>query len=143
MVMNRLIVILLLLFSLSLLTGISFPPEKAWGEESLEPGQGPHQGRESDVNVGIWLATFFRDTISAVDGDRCPSVPSCSSYSVESFRKHGFFLGWMMTADRLIHEGVEETRVSPSVLTRGGLKIFDPVENNDFWWYRPDRKGHD
>ena len=141
--MNRLIGILLFLLSLSLLSGISYPPETAWGNEPLEPGKGLPPGRESDFNVGMWLATFFRDTISAVDGDRCPSVPSCSSYSVESFRKHGFFLGWMMTVDRLLHEGMEETKVSPSVFTRGGLKIFDPVENNDFWWYRPDRKGHD
>jgi len=141
--MNRLTGILLFVLSLSLLSGISCPPEPAWGDEPPEPVKGLPQDRESDFNVGVWLATFFRDTISAVDGDRCPSVPTCSSYSAESFRKHGFFMGWMMTVDRLIHEGTEETRVSPSVYTPGGVKIFDPVENNDFWWYPADRKGHD
>ena len=40
-----------------------------------------------------------------------------------------------MTVDRLIHEGSEETKVSPVVLVDGQYKILDPVENNDFWWY--------
>jgi hypothetical protein len=48
--------------------------------------------------------------------------------------KHGFFLGWMMTVDRLLHEGQEETKVSPVVYFEGKWRIFDPVQNNDFWW---------
>ncbi len=47
-----------------------------------------------------------------------------------------------MTVDRLIHEGKEETRVSPVVIFNGKRKILDPLENNDFWWYTPNRK-HD
>ncbi len=94
-------------------------------------------------NVGAWMATFFRDHLSRVDGDRCPSLPSCSSYSVRAFEKHGFFVGWLLTVDRLIHEGSEETEVSPLVYHQGRRKIFDPVENNDFWWYRKDAKGHE
>jgi hypothetical protein len=52
--------------------------------------------------------------------------------------KHGFFLGWMMTVDRLLHEGQEETKVSPVVYYEGKWMLFDPVWNNDFWWYQPD-----
>lgn len=141
--MKRLISTPLFLLILSLLWGISCLPDTARGEEPVEPRQGPPPVREAGSNVGTWLADFYRATISAVDGDRCPSVPSCSSYSAEAFRRHGFFMGWMMTVDRLIHEGSEELRVSPRVYTRGGWKIFDPVENNDFWWYPPNRKGHD
>ncbi|MCP4577542.1 MAG: membrane protein insertion efficiency factor YidD, partial [Deltaproteobacteria bacterium] len=59
---------------------------------------------------------------------------TCSSYSVQAFKKHGLAMGWLMTVDRLIHEGDEWT-VSP-VKNRGGKgKIIDPIENNDFWWY--------
>jgi uncharacterized protein len=94
-------------------------------------------------NMGSWLATLFRDYISRVDGDRCPSLPSCSSYSVQAFKKHGFFMGWLLTVDRLIHEGSEEVKVSPLVYYRGRKKIFDPVENNDFWWYKKDIKDHE
>jgi hypothetical protein len=41
----------------------------------------------------------------------------------------------MMTVDRLIHEGKDEESVSPLVYSDGKWKIFDPVENNDFWWF--------
>ncbi len=92
---------------------------------------------ESDINIGAWFASFFSEHISAVDGDRCPSNPTCSSYSAQAFRKHGFFVGWVMTVDRLIHEG-DEGSVSPLVRRNGRLKILDPVENNDFWWYSKD-----
>ena len=141
--MKRVIRLLLLSLSISLLSGVANAPEKAWAEAAHEAGESVPPTRESGFNIGLWFLTFYRDTLSAVDGDRCPSVPSCSSYSIDAFRKHGFFLGWMMTVDRLIHEGKEETRVSPIVHSRGGLKIYDPVENNDFWWYARDRKDHD
>ncbi len=92
-----------------------------------------HQGH-SETNIGVWLASFFSKHISAVDGDRCPSEPTCSSYSVQAFKKHGLVIGWLMTVDRLIHEGDEWT-VSPVKNRNGKGKIIDPIENNDFWWY--------
>ncbi len=88
-------------------------------------------------NPALWLVNLYRDHISPIDGDRCPSLPTCSSYSVQSMEKHGFFLGWMMTVDRLLHEGQEETKVSPVVYYEGKWRVFDPVQNNDFWWYPP------
>lgn len=93
-------------------------------------GTGVHQGQ----NLGVRLITFFQKNISPVDGSRCPSQPSCSTYSLQAFKKHGLVKGWMMMVDRLIHEGSEETKVSPVVLIDGQYKILDPVENNDFWW---------
>ncbi|MBW2000179.1 MAG: membrane protein insertion efficiency factor YidD [Deltaproteobacteria bacterium] len=85
-------------------------------------------------------STWGPHSISPLDGSRCPSYPSCSSYSLQAFEKHGFFMGWIMTVDRLIHEGEEEKKVSPVVYHRGRWKIYDPVENNDFWWYTGDKK---
>jgi len=105
--------------------------EKAWGEEN------------SPSNPLFWVLTGYQRYISPVDGDRCPSVPSCSSYSIEAFKKHGFFLGWMMTVDRLIHEGKEEASVSPLLFSEGKWKLYDPVENNDFWWTPVNRKPND
>ncbi|MFH1481836.1 MAG: membrane protein insertion efficiency factor YidD [Pseudomonadota bacterium] len=90
---------------------------------------------ETNFNPGAWVVSFYRNYISPVDGDRCPSYPSCSSYSMMAIRKHGFFVGWVMTVDRLVHEGKGETRVSPMIFSNGRWKIYDPVENNDFWWY--------
>ena len=88
----------------------------------------------SENNVGVWLASFFSKHVSAVDGDRCPSEPTCSSYSVQAFKKHGLAMGWLMTVDRLIHEG-DEWAVSPVKNRNGKGKIIDPIDNNDFWWY--------
>ena len=94
---------------------------------------------EAQTNIGVWLASFFSKHISAVDGDRCPSEPTCSRYSIRVFKKHGLVMGWLMTVDRLIHEA-DEWKVSP-VRNRGGKgKIIDPVENNDYWWHEKKSK---
>ena len=97
----------------------------------------PPPAETGGFNPGVWLVNLYKEHISPLDGDRCPSFPTCSSYSVQAMEKHGFFLGWMMTVDRLIHEGQEETKVSPVVYFKGSWRIFDPVWNNDFWWHRP------
>ncbi len=108
-----------------------------------EPGPETRTRREEPKGVAQRFLSFYRNHISAVDGDRCPSYPSCASYSADAFRKHGLVMGWLMTVDRLIHEGREEAAVSPRVRSDGTWKIYDPVENNDFWWYRPEQSGHE
>jgi len=92
------------------------------------------QAEETGFNIGAWFATSVWPHISEVDGQRCPSEPTCSSYSAQAFRKHGFFMGWLMTVDRLIHEA-DEGRQSRLVKREGQYKVLDPVANNDFWWY--------
>jgi len=118
-------------------------PAKASENRVLGQSESPTEKQGSKTNPAMWFVSFYRAHISAVDGDRCPSLPSCASYSVKAMKKHGFFVGWMMTVDRLIHEGREESSVSPMVLSEGKWKIYDPVENNDFWWYHPGREYHE
>jgi putative component of membrane protein insertase Oxa1/YidC/SpoIIIJ protein YidD len=77
---------------------------------------------------------FFSEYISRVDGDRCPMYPTCSSYSRQVIRKHGFFMGIAMTADRLIHEG-NEMDYAPLVKVGESIRYYDPVSWNDYWWY--------
>ena len=129
-----------LLFLCLLLTGpwlaFCFVAVETWADE---PTSSAVEDPKGESNAGTWLVGFYKETVSKVDGDRCPSEPSCSEYSLQAFRKHGFFIGWIMTVDRLIHEGTEETKVSPVVFSRGKKKIYDPVENNDFWWYRSEK----
>jgi hypothetical protein len=93
-------------------------------------------GGKGSPNPFLGLLSLYQRHISPIDGNRCPSMPSCSSYSVQAIKKHGFFIGWMMTVDRLIREGREEARISPLVFSEGKWKIYDPVEANDFWWYK-------
>jgi len=81
----------------------------------------------------------FVHSVSRVDGDRCPMYPTCSSYSLQAIEKHGFFLGIVMTADRLIHES-NEMDYAPLIEAGDGVHYFDPLRNNDFWWYKDKNK---
>jgi ferredoxin len=143
MIMNRLAIISTFFLVLGLLFAAAIPPGLTCEDESCKESTLSSQEADPQVNLGSWLASLYRDNISAVDSDRCPSVPTCSSYAVEVFQKHSFIMGWLMTVDRLIHEGEEETSVSPLIYSEGRWKIFDPIENNDFWWYSQDREGHE
>jgi uncharacterized protein len=96
------------------------------------PALGDPTEQTHHENPGIQLAMLFRDYISAVDGDRCPSIPTCSAYSAEVFKRYGFFKGWIMTVDRLIHEA-DEGGYSPLVYRDGKIRILDPPESNDIW----------
>jgi len=78
--------------------------------------------------------TFFSEYISKVDGDRCPMYPTCASYSRQVIKKHGFVIGIVMTADRLIHEG-NETDYAPLVRAGTRVRYYDPVNWNDYWWF--------
>lgn len=75
---------------------------------------------------------FFQTFVSPVDGDRCGMYPTCSTYSRQSIKKYGAIKGFIMTADRLIHEG-DEWRFAPLIRRGRSISYYDPVENNDFW----------
>ncbi|MDI6753919.1 MAG: membrane protein insertion efficiency factor YidD [Thermodesulfobacteriota bacterium] len=79
------------------------------------------------------LVGFFKNYISPVDGDRCPSYPSCSQYALEAVRKHGALVGLVMAFGRLLHESDEIYR-APLIKINDSFRYYDPVENNDFWW---------
>jgi len=83
------------------------------------------------------LIGFYKKYISPVDGSNCPCYPSCSQYSLNAIRKHGALIGLIMTADRLMHE-YDEIRIAPLIKVNHSRQVYDPVENNDFWWYDPE-----
>lgn len=64
----------------------------------------------------------------------CPMYPNCSAYGLSAIKKHGPLIGWLMTFDRLMRCGLDETRLSPEVLVKGDWKYIDTLEHNDFWW---------
>ena len=76
---------------------------------------------------------FFKKYISKVDGQRCPMYPCCSSYSIEAIKKHGSWIGFIMTCDRLLHES-DEIHLAKRMYFPNRVLFYDPVENNDFWW---------
>lgn len=84
----------------------------------------------------VWLLQFYQTVISPMDGDRCPMSPTCSQYCIHAIRKHGPLIGIVMTSDRLMHEA-DEQRFAPLIRVGNRYRYSDPVENNDFWWYKP------
>jgi len=80
------------------------------------------------------IIKFYQKYISAADGARCPMYPSCSHYAQQCITKHGVIMGWVMAMDRLVRCGRDERHLAPTVVVSGSSLIYDPVENNDFWW---------
>lgn len=76
---------------------------------------------------------FYRKCLAPYWGHRCSHHPSCSRYSLLTIKEHGAIIGFVMTFDRLQHES-NEARYSPLIKINGETKVYDPVENNDFWW---------
>lgn len=87
----------------------------------------------------IWSPplVFFQKVISKADGDRCPMFPSCSHYAGQAFKRHGAVKGWILTSDRLLRCGHDETRLSPKVRVMGRTRTLDPIEANTWWWRSP------
>lgn len=81
------------------------------------------------------LIRFYQKHISPIDGARCPMHPTCSEYARKAIEKHGPVIGWIMACDRLVRCGRDEVRLSRKVRVNGETKVYDPVENNDFWWF--------
>lgn len=69
--------------------------------------------------------------LSAVRHNRCPMVPSCSEYALQAIERHGPVKGWLLTCDRLLRCGREETDTAPRIWAHGHWHFYDPVENND------------
>ena len=79
---------------------------------------------------------FYQEYISPADGDRCPMHPTCSEYARQAIEKHGLVMGWIMACDRLARCGRDEVRLSEKIRVNRETKVYDPVENNDFWWFQ-------
>ncbi|HKK90834.1 MAG TPA: membrane protein insertion efficiency factor YidD [Desulfobacteraceae bacterium] len=92
--------------------------------------------RESTAPRAGGVLYFYQKHLSPVDGDRCSMYPTCSGYAAETFKKHGFPVGWIMTCDRLLRCGRDEVKRSPVLTVKGRTRCYDPVAANDFWWYR-------
>ena len=103
-------------------------PPAGMHRPAVEKPAGGHSGGPPDA------IRFFQRHISSIDGDRCPMYPSCSSYGLDAFEKHGLLMGWIMTCDRLLRCGRDELTLAPRVMIDSEIHCYDPVEQNDFWW---------
>jgi len=109
------------------------PLKGPWCQDS--PKRIPQNQIDHRFNPPRILVEVYRNYISPIDGKNCPMYPTCSEYSLMCFERHGLFIGWMMTCDRLFRCGRDELRLSPWITVNGEIRYYDPLENNDFWWY--------
>ena len=64
----------------------------------------------------VWLIRFYQKVLSPLKRNpTCRFTPSCSAYAIDAFMKRGFFVGFFLTAWRIL-------RCNPFV--PGG---YDPV----------------
>jgi putative membrane protein insertion efficiency factor len=136
--MRRFLILIFIIFSLPCYAGEEqqFVP---WDSTAVSKEGENATVKETDTTfVGYFLiqaVKFYQNFISPITEARCPMYPSCSVYSIEAIEKHGAIMGFVMTADRLLHE-INETDHAPMIKKGGRWKYYDPVSNNDFWWYR-------
>lgn len=124
MVPNRLNIAVLT--ALLILAGIGSP---AWSSElqTDRPGLDKETPEVSPI-------TLYQKIISRADGNRCPMHPSCSHYAQEALKRHGSVLGWVLTCDRLLRCGRDETRLAAPIKIKGEQHTYDPLSANTFWW---------
>jgi len=78
----------------------------------------------------------YHKYINGVRGNSCPMYPSCSKYSIESFKKLGLLQGLVFTPDRLLRCG-HENHFYANAFTPSGLKKYDPIgSSEDYLVYR-------
>ena len=128
-----------------LLIAISWSPA-AWTQSDANPMRAPKAARKQvaavsgPVSIPAWVfdayLRFFQKVISPVDGARSNMYPTGSAYARQAFAKHGAVLGFLLTAERLMHEG-NEGLVAPRIRKHGRWRVYDPLEANDKWWRRP------
>lgn len=68
------------------------------------------------VKLAVLLITLYQKLISPLTLPSCRFIPTCSEYSLQSFKKYGFFKGFIKSFFRIL-------RCNP--LCKGG---YDPVE---------------
>jgi hypothetical protein len=96
----------------------------------------PSGGRQGGLErIAAAPVLFYQRFLGSSWGRRCAYYPSCSNYALLAIRKHGAAVGAIMAFDRLQHEA-NEGRYSPAIPAGGEIKVYDPLENNDYWWYR-------
>ena len=70
------------------------------------------------IEIPVTLIRIYQFLVSPLLGQNCRFTPSCSQYSIESFRQHGFIYGLYLSIKRIIS------------CRPGGREGFDPVPRN-------------
>ncbi|WP_353893292.1 membrane protein insertion efficiency factor YidD [Proteinivorax hydrogeniformans] len=52
-------------------------------------------------NLSIVLLRFYQKFISPLKGPSCRFYPTCSTYGIQAYQKHGFIKGTFLTVKRV------------------------------------------
>ena len=52
--------------------------------------------------IPIFFIRIYQKVISPLIGPRCRYYPTCSNYSIQAFKKHGFFKGLILSIWRIL-----------------------------------------
>ena len=83
-------------------------------------------------NLGVNLILFYSKILSPIEGPRSPSYPTSTAYGIEAIQHYGFFMGTILTADRLLHES--DIHNGSFIIKYNRKRYNDPLESNVFWW---------
>jgi putative membrane protein insertion efficiency factor len=137
--------LVLILFP-TLLGGFAYASSGDWGpwdrdriyalEQKPAEQQPPRRNLLSTIAAapGIQLISFFQTVVSPVDGASCDFYPTCSAYAKQALQKHGLFIGLVMASERLCR--IHSPAGYEPIEKFGAYYYYDPVENNDFWFYK-------
>lgn len=127
--MRSLLLLALWLLGAPSLAGAGWDPP-GWRVQRPASDHGADVGPTNPAAVALeWALKAYRATVSRVDGDRCPSHPTCSAYALEAVRTHGPVLGAVLTAGRLQAEA-DEAAFAPRIFVGGRWKVYSPVEDD-------------
>ena len=74
------------------------------------------------TNILIKIIQGYKFLISPLFGYSCRYLPSCSDYSIEALKAHGFFKGLFMSCKRILS--------CHPIKILGGGEGFDPIDKN-------------
>lgn len=123
-VIGKSIIVLVFLFM-----GLGATHGSAWAD----PAAVGHPSLNADSTLASPIG-IYQKFISRADGSRCPMYPSDSHYAAQAFAQKGLIMGFVLTFDRLLRCGRDETRLAPPILVNGVRLTYDPLSANTFWW---------
>ena len=82
----------------------------------------------------LYLASLvYSNFLTKMDGPRCQHLPTCSRFASQAVARHGVW-GIPMGLERLIQDDwSSSSRRLPEVEHNGTMRLFDPLENYEFW----------
>jgi putative component of membrane protein insertase Oxa1/YidC/SpoIIIJ protein YidD len=102
-----------------------------WNDKT--PDSTPEIEFSFEQDIARLMAGLYRNCFNSALSSGCPSYPSCSEYMVQSVTRFGIIPGIVLSLERMLHE-MDRITSGELIMVDDQLRIFDPIENNVWWW---------